>query len=143
MPLVPKRCHKPMIIMIIVGIVIVIGFFYYNSKYQEEILTKDPLNKVLFKIGPMSVSWWPVSHVILYFILGMLFPKCWLPIMILGILWEVTEYIAGLIFVNRRKIVTSKGVQYNDKWWSSNIFDPVFNALGFIIGVLARKATGF
>lgn len=93
----------------------------------------------MFKIGPVTVSWWPISHIILYFILGYLFPNCWLPIMLMGILWEIVEYIAGLIFVHRRKIVTSKGLQYNDKWWSSNLFDPLFNAFGFVAGVLAAK----
>jgi hypothetical protein len=59
--------------------------------------------------------------------------------MILGLVWELIEYIAGLIFVHRRKVVTSKGVQYNDKWWSANIFDPFFNAFGFVLGFLLYK----
>jgi hypothetical protein len=71
--------------------------------------------------------------------LGFLYPQCWLPIMILGLVWELIEYIAGLIFVHRRKVVTSKGVQYNDKWWSANIFDPFFNAFGFVLGFLLYK----
>jgi hypothetical protein len=57
MKLMPEKCKRPIIIMMCVGFVIAFGFFYYNYKYAEEITNHDPLNKTLFEIGPVKVSW--------------------------------------------------------------------------------------
>lgn len=134
MKLVPCCCKTPVIIMACVGVLIAIGFVIVNVFYRTEIMKVDPLNKKLFSVGPITVSWWPISHFILYTILGFLFPKCWLLIMVLGILWEIFEFITGLVLHKRRYVYTTKGVQYNDKWWAPNVFDPLFNALGFLTG---------
>ena len=132
---IPNECKRPVMIMIVVGVVITVFFFVFNRFFSDCMVKDDPLNKEIFKIGSYSFSWWPVTHLILFAILGFFYSECWLMIMVLGIVWELFEYSAGWIFPNRRrKFVTGKGVQYNDKWWAPNVFDPIFNAIGFLIG---------
>ena len=133
----PKDCKHITLIMFILAIsavtVVLFGTFFKGG----EILENDPLNKVLFKIGPVTISWWPISHFLLYAILGFFFPTCFIPLMILGILWELFELLLGILSKKRQSV--TRGVQYGDKWWSANLFDPFFNAAGFLVGMLIAK----
>lgn len=120
--------------MVCVGTVIAIFYFIYTYKFSKmDIIEEDPFNKVWFEIGPIKVGFWPFSHFVLYTILGFLFPQCWLIIMILGIIWEGIEVLAGCLFEKEKQKGFSTSL-YQGKWWQANLYDPLFNAMGFIVG---------
>lgn len=124
------------------GLLIVIMFLALNHLFDEEVTHNDPMNQVVFSIGDVQFSWWPISHVVLHAILGFAYPHCFWQIMTLGIIWELVEFVAGIVFTHRRNKVTSDGdVQYNKQWWAPNLYDPLFNLAGNVIGYTVRKHT--
>ena len=87
------------------------------------------------------VSWWNISHFIMYVILGFLSPEYWLLWFGCGVGWELFESLCG-------KIMSKTGIkihrvdtetQYGDMWVSGSFTDIIFNSAGLLIGVLLSK----
>jgi hypothetical protein len=110
--------------------------------------TKDPLNKRLIKIGSNCCSFWPISHFIFYFILGLFFPQYQIEFIIIGIIWEIIEILLGQgchiakrgggyrkLFCNEN--ASAKGTQYT-YWVSGSWSDIIFNIAGLYLGVLVN-----
>jgi len=132
MKLFPPSCKTPIIVIIIIGVVIAIGYFLYVYAFSQNIIHTDPFNKSWFSVGPIQFGFWPLSHFILYLILGFLFPECWLILMILGIIWEGIEFLTGVLLEKEQK--HRNDVLYSGKWWRGNLYDPLFNGLGLLTG---------
>ena len=68
---------------------------------------------------------WRISHFLLHLLLGFLFPNKFILFFCLGILWEIIEYIIGLVT--------------NSNWWGETLWahfqDIIANSLGFVIGM--------
>jgi len=134
MKLIPPTCKTPIIILVTMGILICIAYFLSSNVLHKDIIKWDPLNKVLFSIGPIKVGIWGMSHFILYMFLGIFFSECWLILMIIGIGWEFLELLVGIVFEKQRKDVLPYDAIYNGKWWQANLYDPLFNGLGLLVG---------
>lgn len=91
-------------------------------------------------------SMWPITHFVFFFILGLLFPNCDVPIIIAGVLWEGAEETIAIIAnsQNTRHVVTTGAgsIQYRDNWWAGNMQDIIFNTVGFYCGKLISKTFG-
>ena len=116
-----KDCYKVVIIMVFIGM---INILYYQL-YLKRICGKNPsrcdfMNKIVFRVTDGCCSYWSISHFIMYLILGFLFPKCWVLMLIVGIGWEILEFAAGLFDSNNRG---NSSIQYSTKWWAPNIAD--------------------
>lgn len=101
-----------------------------TGKYQpphRDVLNTNVLDTKCF--GKMS--WWPISHFIFYFILGLIFPDCDALVILGGMVWEVIEAILGKTVPN----VPSTGgdVQYA-QWWSMSLVDVWMNVFGYYAG---------
>jgi hypothetical protein len=86
-------------------------------------------------IGP--ISWWPISHFLLFLILGFLFPDCGVFIITAGILWEIFESIMAIIQGGPQQTVKSgsgNSVEYEFTWWAGSFKDIFMNTTGFFIG---------
>ncbi len=80
-------------------------------------------------------SMWPISHFIFFFVLGILFPQCAVPVIAGGILWEMFEEGIAIIPQKTRHVTTTNGkIQYRDSWWAGSMQDILFNILGFYFG---------
>ena len=69
---------------------------------------------------------WRLSHFFLHLLLGFLFPSKFLLFFTLGVIWEIIEYIIGIVTENN--------------WWGETLWahcqDIIANTLGFMIGIL-------
>jgi hypothetical protein len=114
---------------------------------------KDIMDVVIFhskELGNMAgengaFSLWPISHFILYVCLGYFAPSLWWICLLIGIGWEIFEYIAGNLWQkykakSTRKVFTQiTSQQYSTKWVDCRWSDILFNVAGLLVGVaLAR-----
>ena len=122
----------------------------------------DPLNKVIFKSECLykitgdregKISWWPVSHFIMYFILGIVAPRYWMLWFTLGTIWELIEYLVGYIISeiqddnddnnddnneDNEDNDNNDDTQYVERWVSGSINDIIFNLIGLIVGIFVN-----
>ena len=123
--------------------VVLISIFRWLAK-------KDPFDKVIFKSKFLNdicgetngYSCWPISHFIMYVVLGLVAPDLWYIWLVVGIAWELVEYGGG-------KWLTSKGLQrvvnptskdtedsqYASEWMGGSISDIIFNTTGLFTGM--------
>jgi hypothetical protein len=132
-------------------IILVVGFIFLyqiiliiSSDNISDVVTKDPLNRTLFKIPVFdcNFSGWPLTHFICFFVLGLLFPDEDLFVVGGGILWELFESTCFLCTGRtEHKKVCNVGIEYTS-WWNGSFQDIIFNTLGFYAGKLIVKASG-
>lgn len=134
------KCKGAYVFMI--AIVFLIGFYslFLITMYGYDHMGEhDLMNQKVFSISMLDncCSWWPISHLILFFILGLLFPYCDVPIITAGIIWELIEMILSKIFNRRRQGMRVKGsetIEYSGNWWAGSFKDILFNIIGFYLG---------
>jgi len=141
-----KKCKVAILVILIIVSIIIVYFgilFFLFRKSGVRMSQRDFMNKHIFSLkifGPDCCSMWPVSHLILFFGLGIAFPQCHLIFLIGGILWEMFEVVAGEAQKTiegrhiRRKIT---GVEYS-VWWTASTKDIIFNVVGLYSGVGLR-----
>ena len=112
---------------------------------------KDFMDTVIFRSQMLynitgefkNFSWWPISHFVMYIILGAIAPEYWLLWFCIGIGWEILESGAGKIIpaagLNKlvRRLDGQK--QYGDNWMSGSLTDVIFNGAGLGIGILLSR----
>jgi hypothetical protein len=94
----------------------------------------DLLNKNIFNI---QISGWSYSHFIFYAVLGYYYPHKIKHLFIIGITWEIIEYITGTVISspqNNIDKILSHGLKYSDKWWGGCASDLIYNYLGLLVG---------
>lgn len=97
---------------------------------MNDIVNEDPMNELLFTVdfmGGPCCSGWPLSHFMLFAVLGILYPTCGVIVNLLGILWELYE---GPPVVRHE----DNTVEYIGQWWQGNLRDIFFNITGFLVG---------
>ena len=119
----------------IVSIISVLWAIYINNQ-------NDSLNRcIAFKngyLGEPCMSWWPVTHFVLFLVIGLVFPADWLGWWFAGsVYWETLEYVYGRINVSTDRD-TCTNCQYT-KWLDASPMDLVANGLGLSLGWALRK----
>lgn len=105
-------------------IIFVGGVVVFHSIYRfliEKRVIDTPLERRV-------ISWmngWQLSHVVLYFVLGFIFPQLWFMFFLMGIVWEAIEELLGHITRDR-------------EWWKASAVDIPLNTSGLLLGVLSR-----
>ncbi len=125
------------------GIALIIFFIYrgYLRTLEGSIEINDLLNHNYY-ICPLSgemSSLWPVTHFLLYAILGFLFPTCFLFLMIIGFVWEGIENIFGY-FQTKSNQPTLQNVEYQ-VWWGGSLKDITYNLAGYLVGASLAVGT--
>ena len=119
-----------------------ISLIYFSP--FDQIHNIDVMNFKVFQINALDkcCSMWPISHFILFFILGLLFPDC--PIVIVaGIFWEIVESCLAYVFKKPRQAIRSSGnVEYSENWIAGSFKDILFNTAGFLLGRTVIKLSG-
>jgi hypothetical protein len=138
-----KRCKYGLILLGIIILIIFIYWIFLELSYGNLHAQKDFLNQKVFE-GPWlenCCSWWPISHFFLFAILGYLWPDCWLPFLVLGILWEFVESGMSIaVGTERQPIVTDLGkVEYSQNWWAGSSKDVVMDLFGLFAGKFLRE----
>jgi hypothetical protein len=112
----------------------------YHLFYVGNDPGRDFLNHLIFRWQDDCCSWWPMTHFVLFFIIGTLVPdKGIIPIYIMGILWEVFENIVGRSTNMPKNVIRSNNkLQYNYLWWSGSLKDVWFNGVGLCMGYVFK-----
>ena len=142
-----KECNGAMSVLVTISALI--GMYWVWRKIQSKqnrgsVIETDVLNKKVVDIKWLDncCSWWPISHFVLFFFLGVLFPKCDAPVLIAGILWEGVETVLSWVSNNKnyQAMRTGDDVEYSKTWWAGSMKDIIFNFAGFYTGkVLASQ----
>lgn len=124
-------------------ILVILGFYWvalftmygYSQVNRYDLLNHNVLTTPL---SEKPLSFWPISHFLLFFLLGLLFPDCAVLIITIGVLWEVFEVIMGKLLPMAGG--TAQGnMQYGGNWWGGNFQDIVMDIAGFFVGVAFAK----
>jgi len=129
-----KSCKWAFAILLLAALLIVIHFVHMKLT-KKDVIKDDFMNQGVFTVNGNTWSWWPISHFILYFILGFFFPQCFLLLMVIGVAFEMLETFVG--YLTRKKNdsgAKAAGVEYSENWWAGSVRDIFVNALGFIAG---------
>ena len=138
----PHRCKT---LYMFFGIALALCFIYYIiiAYILKTSQKNDIMNRTVFTLNGKAYSWWPISHFILFYIIGFLFPSCTIMAILAGILWEIVELVFGAI---QRANIPQEGdamsshdgtIQYK-VWWTASSMDIVLNILGFFLGKMTR-----
>ena len=131
-----NKCVKPIILICLVGLFNVL-YFVSLKVFCKNPGNCDFLNYRIFNMKNTNCcSMWPISHFLLYFILGIFFPECGIPLIIFGVAWEGIEILGGTLEAKKRK---KRGQQYSEKYWMGSVADLIANPLGFICGYFLQK----
>lgn len=138
------ECHQVYIVFIIVGVLLFLYYLYMRSRYGNDIVENDILNRKVFTIEVLEncCSWWPITHFILFFILGFFFPYCGVLIITMGILWELLEMLMAKV-TGKSVIQPMKDgnrYEYSENWWAGSMKDIIMNVLGFLVGKVLRQS---
>jgi hypothetical protein len=128
------KCKYVYVLCTVAALIIFLNYALFKIHNQ------DYMNEIVFRDLPIlgDLSWWPISHFVLYLILGYLFPQCWILILSIGVLWEGFEKFYG-DYVDSQK--AEDGGEYST-WWAWNWKDVVMNIMGFLTGTALRKTIG-
>lgn len=137
---------------IIIVLMIIYTVIIMSIYGKDGINNNDILNEVYLYDLPIvgNFGGWSLSHLIAFYIAGLLFPQQWILIFILGIAWEFFEILIGIsleAFMGKSKYTGNRQNLYGTKWVTCNINDIWVNALGLFLGYwtamfLAERANG-
>jgi hypothetical protein len=117
------------------------GYYKCNKKndfyIKYDILSKN-YNFTNNKILDNYLDGLALSHLILYFILAYIYPSEWIFLIIIGILWELIEYILSVKYLNYECPLDGDNEKYNT-WWYSQYEDVIMNMLGIASAFLLLK----
>ena len=74
-------------------------------------------NKKSLMKKPCILNIWNIYHILLFLIFTLFFPKYYLFLFVVGILWEIAEHFVG-----------------HDNW-----LDIVWNTIGIVLGIVLKK----
>lgn len=103
----------------------------------------DMMNETVFTFNGKPFSCWPISHFVLYFVIGVLCAKHWPQLMLAGIGWELFEAAMSMVMHERHKQrpiedQEKAGGQYDAKWMSASPTDIIFNFAGLVLGMFVN-----
>lgn len=129
------KCFFAYVIVFGIFIIFMIHAKFLRDKFGDRIAEKDFMNKNIGGIPLLkNISWWPVSHFVMYFILGFMFPYCARGLLTLGMLWEIFESLLGYFNINKNLVKPSSLVYQYSSWWAGTVHDLFYNLFGFICG---------
>lgn len=134
------ECNKPFVILYITAIAILIYYVLMGLYHSPP--DKDPLNYKALELKWLEncCSWWPITHFIVFFILGYYYPKCESMLFILGLGWEIFEMTTRYLLNLKSTPVVSEGnIEYSGHWFAGSCKDILFNTVGIVLGKKLRQ----
>jgi hypothetical protein len=103
---------------------------YTLDKREYIDMTKEPLAHKAFTFNGKDYTWWPISHFLLFVIVGFICRKHWFLVLLISVIWECFEFSWSYLFDEK---VDSFG-EVKEDWMMGNWSDLIFNTSGFLIG---------
>ena len=121
--------------------VIILGIIFKltgRDRMSETVFESEWIGSLCGENG--LYCYWPLTHFILYLVLGIGCPKIFPYLFLVGIMWELVECIIGKVaFKIKGPRNTVKKTQYGKKWVSGKFSDLFFNGAGLALGLGIRK----
>lgn len=128
------QCWVAVIILLIVGIVIILGYYWVaNYLKKNNVSSSEGIGKLLASVPGKGATFWEFTHLILYGILGFFFPTCDAVIISIAAAWELVEHYMSLTTKPLRRPSTSGGY-VETQWWYGSATDIVVDIFGFYVG---------
>tara|TARA_B110000003_G_C16654392_1_gene535743 strand:- start:8345 stop:8761 length:417 start_codon:yes stop_codon:yes gene_type:complete len=134
--------EKVYILLLFINIAIFILLFSFvkckkilDIKY--DILTKS-YNYTNYSFLNEYLDGWGISHFILYAVMVYIFPKNWLFILMIGIIWEFIEVLLSYYSILNCYLLNYGRNKYT-KWWYGRYQDIIMNIFGIIFGLYLKK----
>jgi hypothetical protein len=133
------------VLLTIVALILLYSLYLFTVYGMEAAVNYDVMNHKVIDLPWLEncCSWWPLSHLILFFFLGFCFPHCDFLVLTAGILWELVEVIISKLFHRPRQALRGatgdQGVEYSTNWWAGSFKDILFNFIGFYLGKAMRE----
>lgn len=140
-----QRCKGVFIILVLVALLVIAYWIFLMLTYRTVRIVKyDFLNyEVMHTSFMRPLSFWPITHFVLFFILGFLFPSCYVLVLSLGVVWEIIEVIFSKVFRTPYQTVraeaTNYSLEYHDNYWAGSFRDIIMNFAGFGLGYAFRS----
>jgi len=114
------------ILLIIIGLIITIDWFFNNNKkiYSHECLI-GKIKKVNGLFYNSCFDFWHILHILLYILIGLLFPNNYFIILIISIIWELYEHFMFKYVVKKVKCKDFICLRFED---------ILLNLIGYYIG---------
>lgn len=131
-------------IYIVITFITISIIIYFNSlvhckttKYKQyDILSKN-YNPTNYKFLDNYLDGWGISHFILYGVITYIYPKYWLFIFMIGVLWELFEY-----FLENNPKLNCYVLDDNtikQKYWYARYQDVIMNLLGILTALIIKR----
>lgn len=137
-----RSCFGVYWIFLLIILMIFLHWIILAANYGKNYKSGDILNRKIITIANIDLSGWTISHFVLFFILGFLFPNCLMILVIAGLLWELVEYSIGYIlktYLNKKEEkVTDSNIAYSEEYLTWNYLDPFMDLSGIFLGVSLR-----
>lgn len=144
-----RKCYGMWKIFTVIVFMIIIYWFILLRVHGTEhnAVNGDFMNHIVFETSFLEncCSWWPISHFILFTVIGFLFPDCDLMAILAGIGWELAEVGVYYTIGEQRQGVRRPGsskIQYSGSWWNGSYKDIFMNIAGFYTGKALSIACG-
>ena len=123
-----KKMNETEVLIISLSVCAIIVIY---GKIRCAVGLKDPLTTSLYENQKNFTDGWAFSHFMFFFILTALYPSHFLLIQLLGLIWEVAEFISE----NHPFYLTECKNDTGDKWWYGRWEDIIVNLLGGLFGL--------
>ena len=150
------KCTDAIVILVVIASLIILRYVYLlktNENSERKLIRNDIMNRVVVDLSGQRLSWWRISHFLMYFVLGFLFPQCWLFLVVVGFLWELFEFaVQFFAYQDRHRFsdndyrqhqtttaTTVPAIDYDTVWWTGSFQDIVYNLLGLFAGVMLAR----
>ena len=138
------QCKGAYYILLALPILIVCYWLVMSWIYgYNNVSKKDTLNRKVIDIPWLDncCSCWPISHFLVFTLLGFMFPNCDVLIIGAGILWEVVEVLFDW-FLQRShqgmRVGDGSQLEYSGNWWAGSFKDIFADISGFYLGKFYR-----
>lgn len=123
-----------LILFLITGVYIL---FTGNDPMDTILIDYEPICRITNE--PNGISSWPISHFVMYTLLGTFAPKYWYLWFTIGCAWELAEHFVGSNIDLDIKEVDKNSTQYGKKWMEGSFSDILFNSGGLLLGMFFNQ----
>ena len=108
-----------------------------TTKYNQYNIFDKKYNFTNYKFLDNYLDGWGISHFVLYGIMTFIYPKYWLFIFIIGILWELFEYYLEHNLILNCYVLNDSNIK--QKYWYARYQDIIMNTLGILVALLLKN----
>lgn len=148
-----KNCLTPIYILVFLGIFLILIYMLVILYLKDN----DYVSIISTYMSNLSAETWQITHFIAYALLGFFFPNCGIPVILIGVIWELLEYGMGHLLppicvkqtncnISNCNISNGNVNTLNSNnpqlkcttYWFGNYMDIFINITGFLVGKAFR-----